>query len=153
MVKRNLCNAAIISSVFTLSGLALAEKGISDAKSCLIDELRKVQDNHYKQATKLIKHCAKLGDPQAQFTLATLYRSGYGLEKNERAAVRWYQKAAEQGLADAQYNLGMMYAYGNGVTEDQYTALDWIFRAAQQGHKDAENTFNIMVNSDFAVGC
>jgi TPR repeat protein len=153
MDMKNLCNAAIIGGAFTFSGFAWCEDGAPDGEACMAKEYNEMQENNYKQAANLIRRYAKVGDPNAQFALGTLYRSGLGVRKNERAAVRWFEKAAQQGLADAQYNLGIMYANGNGVTEDQYIALDWIFRAAQQGHKDAEYTFNIMINSDFAVGC
>ncbi len=44
------------------------------------------------------------------------------VEKDEKKAIEWYQKAADQGDASAQYNLGVCYANGGGVEKNDRMA-------------------------------
>ncbi len=66
-----------------------------------------------------------------------MYLSGYGVEKDPKQAVGWFQRAAEQGNAKAQSNVGQMYADGTGVEKDLVKADQWLTLAAQQGESTA----------------
>ncbi len=68
---------------------------------------------------------------------------GYGMEKDQKQAAYWYQKAAEQGHAEAQFNLARLYATGQGVPRDQEQALRWVRAAASQGYAPAQARFGM----------
>ena len=149
MLRRKSRNLQV-RSLAVMSGLVLATNAAIADQECSDNGLNAYEAGNFKRAASLIKPCAQQGDPAAQMTLGTLYRTGLGVSKDAVKAARWYRKAAEQGLPEAQFNLGMMYANGDGVTEDEYKALDWIYRAAEQGHEDARVVFRVMINQDFA---
>ena len=66
-----------------------------------------------------------------------MFAHGFGVAKDEVAAVNWYRKATEQGNAQAQNNLGWMLANGFGVAKDEVAAVSWYRKAAEQGNNDA----------------
>ncbi len=64
----------------------------------------------------------------------------YGLEmKDEKIAVKWFQKAAEQGDSEAQSALGCCYQSGRGVDQNDKLAVVWFQRAAEQGSSEAQS--------------
>ena len=80
---------------------------------------------------------AKAGDAEAQFSVATAYRNGLGVPKDQVKSVSWLRKSAEQDLPYAQYDLGLCYSLGKGVTKDDAQAAAWYHKAASQGQSDA----------------
>lgn len=60
------------------------------------------------------------------FDLAVLYAAGWGVEKNQDEALRWYREAAERGDRRAQYNLAAAYFEGDGVSVDYGAAYFWL---------------------------
>jgi len=82
-----------------------------------------------------IRQLAEQGNPKAQAQLASLYLLGReGIEKDEKLAAIWMQKAADQGLVDAQVVMGALYDRGIGVDADRDKATQWYEKAAAQGH-------------------
>jgi hypothetical protein len=80
---------------------------------------------------------AKSGDAAAQFLVATAYRNGQGVPKDQALSASWQRQSAEQGFAKAQYNLGVCYFLGQGVPQDYEQAALWYQKAAAQGDPDA----------------
>jgi len=76
---------------------------------------------------------AERGDPPSQFHLATLYKDGLGVPKDDVLYATWLRKAAEQGHAGAQSRLIAVYEEGKGVRQDDMLAAQWARRAADQG--------------------
>ena len=62
---------------------------------------------------------AESGDPTAQNAVGALYNHGLGVERDDAAAVHWYQMAADQNFPLAMRNLANMYASGHGVAFDK----------------------------------
>jgi len=83
----------------------------------------------YVGALKRWQPLAERGDAVAQYHLGVMVEYGFGVRKNEAAALHWYHKAAEQGYAEAQHNLGLML-----YIDDAAQAYPWFERAAQQGN-------------------
>jgi hypothetical protein len=75
-----------------------------------------------------------------------MYANGRGVAKDDKEAVKWFQKAAEQNEIDAQFNLGVMYHLGRGVQEDSVTAYAWYNVAAIRGDADAKVNMNIITD-------
>jgi len=76
---------------------------------------------------------AEAGDATAQNAVGAIYDHGLGIEKDDVAAVHWYQLAADQSFPLAMRNLAMMYAGGHGVAFDKDQAEYWFQKAAEAG--------------------
>lgn len=83
---------------------------------------------------------ATQGIEEAQMLLAAWFlEGGRGVDRNEEAAVMWYQAAAEQhSNAEAQAYMALCYELGDGVEEDLSKALELYRSAAEQGHPEAQ---------------
>jgi uncharacterized protein len=88
-----------------------------------------------------LKVLAEKGNPNAQYTLGEMYRSGQGAPQSYAEAVKWFRKAADQGDARAQLSLGFSYKHGEGVRQDYSEAVRWFRKAADQG--DAKSQFGL----------
>ena len=69
--------------------------------------------------------------------MATFYRTGDGVEKDDALALKWCQLAAENGNAVEQRNLGLLNVRGDGVPQNLLLAHYWWSLAASQGNSDA----------------
>lgn len=58
---------------------------------------------------------AKCGYPLAECQVGYFYMEGLGVEKDEKEAFYWTEKAAIHGDRDAQFNLAVFYENGTGV--------------------------------------
>ena len=95
---------------------------------------------------------AEKGNADAQFNLGLMYAKGNGVEPDQKAAVKWWQRAAKQGQAMAQFNLGLKYADGDGVKQDFKQAEFWVRKAADQGGADVQHRFGHLNLKGVAVG-
>jgi TPR repeat protein len=78
---------------------------------------------------------AEQGQPNAQTSIASAYRKGWGgIKKDFAQSYYWYSKAAAQGLDRAQYSLGIMYESGFGLKSNLSTAKYYFRLAKRQGH-------------------
>ena len=80
---------------------------------------------------------ARLGDPQAQVEVGSLYANGVGTRRNADEALSWFRAAAAKGHPAAQYLVAIAHASGMGTEKDEFQAVQWLFRAAEQGHDKA----------------
>jgi TPR repeat protein len=76
---------------------------------------------------------AEAGDAEAQNAVGALYNHGLGVQRDDAAAVHWYQMAADQNFPMAMRNLANMYATGHGVPFDKDQAEAWYQKAAGAG--------------------
>jgi uncharacterized protein len=88
----------------------------------------------YATALELWKPLAEQGNAHAQVGLGSLYLGGYGVARDEDAAMTWFRKAAEQGSSSGQFNLGSL-CYAR---KDYGAALTWYQRASEQGNALAQ---------------
>ena len=91
-----------------------------------------------KNAFKLFKTGASLGDARAQSYCAICHRSGDGAPQSDVLARKYNEMAAAQGYMDAQYNLGTFCKQGVGGPIDHEKAVHWLEKAAMQGDEDAQ---------------
>lgn len=113
--------------------IALGEKGNQDACRYLMELY------HYKYQDKgqLAYWCqkkAESGDHKAQFSLAKLYKTGEGVEKNPQKALEWLEKASDGGNQNASYSLAEYYTKEE---KDSSKAFKFWKRAAQCGDEEA----------------
>ena len=80
----------------------------------------------------------------AQNTLAECYRCGFGVNKNDAEAFRWYKEAVDNGCYTYRFRLGLMYASGTGtpVNEAEYVRL--VRLEAEDGDRTAQEHFGLM---------
>jgi len=130
---KNKKSAAVLSFTAMLLAASASFGGTLEDGSAALER------KDYKSAFPLLLPLAEKGSTFAQYNVGVMYANGLGIEKNEKEAVKWYQKAAAQGEADAQLNLGMMYSAGRGVEKDPKKAMEWYLRAAEQGNASAQN--------------
>jgi len=60
---------------------------------------------------------AEQGNVEAQYSLASLYRDGRGVPRDDEQAAAWYLRAAEAGSWWAAFDLGMLYWGHSRATE------------------------------------
>jgi TPR repeat protein len=94
-------------------------------------------------AAEWLLKAADQGHVKAMKQLASMYKDGRGVPKDETRAAKWYERATQQGQdgqgdAGAELALGLMYTEGQGVAKSDVSAFDWLIRAANQGNSTAQ---------------
>lgn len=84
----------------------------------------------YDEAMALWLPIASAGNAAAQFNVANLFENGQGIDKDDRAASRWYLAAAQHGDAEAQIRIASRYESGVGIGRDLGRAAAWYRGAA-----------------------
>ena len=94
----------------------------------------------YHKAVEYWAPLAEEGMAQAQYGIAFMLESGWGVVQDYAEAAYWYKLSAQKGHRKAQYNLGIMYLDGRGVEENRGIGLFWVQSAADLGESRALNT-------------
>lgn len=84
----------------------------------------------YKQSLKWYERCSERND-DCSFYMGYANSHGYGLEKNEKEAIKWYTISAKAGSASAARNLAWQYEDGVGTRIDKQKAFYWMEKAAK----------------------
>lgn len=106
----------------------LAEVGISEAQEEMGYRLLKDISSATVliEAVKWFTLSANQGNSLAMFHLATMYKMGLGVEKDNNKAFELYKKSSDLGLNTAKYYLADMYKSGSGVEKDEVVALEYM---------------------------
>lgn len=91
---------------------------------------------------------------EAQYILATMYKTGRGMPRDMKKAVHWYNRSAQSGYALAQFTLGNIFMSGDGVPKNVPMAVKLFRQAAEQGHAQAQynmGVYNYSVVQDYPV--
>jgi len=99
--------------------------------------------NKHKEALKLYRDGAKLGDPTAELLMGKSYEYGVGVNIDNKEAFEWYLKAAKKGNLEAQNNLGGFYNKGKGTARNTKKSVEWYELAASQGHPLAQTNMGL----------
>ncbi|SDD49505.1 tetratricopeptide repeat protein [Belnapia rosea] len=91
-----------------------------------------------KKAFDLVLDRANNGEGYAQLEVGFAYANGFCVQKDNRRAAEWYEKAASQGVLNAQFNLGCLHYLGLGQERSVQNALHWFSMAAEGGHAQAQ---------------
>lgn len=93
---------------------------------------------NYSEAARLMKLAADRGDALSICEYGVYLMNGDGVEKDEQAAVEYWQKAADMGLALAHDKLGACYLAGLcGLPQSEEKAFEAFTKAAEGGNPDA----------------
>jgi TPR repeat protein len=88
---------------------------------------------------------------EANAKIAVLYLNGWGVEKNEAQALRYFLAAANAGDVPSQYVAGVFTRNGTGTPADLAGALQWFQKAAANGEPRAQNELGLMYQSGRGV--
>ena len=78
-----------------------------------------------------------------EIQLGNDYLSGHGVNKDEKQAAYWYEKAADAGNPWAQKQIGFLYQAGIGVPADAVRAVHWYQLAAAGGVVSAKTNLGV----------
>lgn len=84
-----------------------------------------------EKALEFYKQSCEAGDMYGQYTMASKYLSGDGVERNEEMAVELFKQSAEQGHGMAMGQLGVCYYYGIGCAQDFNMAIEWLTKGME----------------------
>ncbi|OZA29003.1 MAG: hypothetical protein B7X91_03455 [Hydrogenophilales bacterium 17-64-11] len=103
-------------------GSSAARKAMDQGNYILPTEV----SDFYQESLRLILAAAEKGLSDAQHSLAIRIQLGlWGVEKDDKKAFWWHQKAAEQGHSLAQWDLGRMLIEGSGVEKSLADGYFW----------------------------
>lgn len=91
------------------------------------------KNGDYKTAVELWKPYASDGNVKAQYSIATIFYEGKGVEQNYKKALYWYKQAAEQEHAKSFLRIGLMYCKGEGVLKSFKKAVPYVQLASDNG--------------------
>ena len=111
------------------------------------DPKQAFEKGDYETAHKLWMPLAQNGDADAQNYLGIIYYLGFGVERDYKKALEWYELSAKAGNADAQKNYGDMINFGRGIQRNNQDAYKWYFAASQQGNKKAGRQIEVLAAS------
>lgn len=100
-----------------------------------------IQQKDYAKAVPLLNAAAEKNDPRAFNALGILHLQGFGVSKDERAAVQWLERAANAGNLNAMNGLASLYSRGTADTPKNLPmAREWTWKASLAN--DANAQFN-----------
>ena len=88
-----------------------------------------------------------LSNPADMARLSTAYRTGEGVEKNDKLAVIWARRAAASGYPGAMNDLAYMYEIALTGEVDEKAATFWYKEAANHEIPAAEHSLASMLRS------
>ncbi|WP_193352700.1 tetratricopeptide repeat protein, partial [Desulfuromonas sp. TF] len=97
------------------------------------------------------RRTAAAEDPEAQYSLGSLYLSGEEGETDYARALDLFLAAAEMGHSGALRTLGQMYENGLGITPSPREALKWYSLAAGHGDVRAMTAFGYVAFTGFGT--
>jgi TPR repeat protein len=99
-----------------------------------IDGINAIKNRDYDLAFKHFKKSADKGNGCSMEAIGSLYRYGYGVEKNYFTALDWYKKALENGHLLCYQYIGDLYYRGFKDFNKNYPeAYKWYLKAAEYG--------------------
>lgn len=80
---------------------------------------------------------------EAQYVIATMYKTGRGMPRDVDQAIFWYGRSADAGYPLAQFTLGNLLMKGDGVPRNVPMAVKLFRLAAEQGHAQAQYNLGV----------
>ena len=89
------------------------------------------KNKEYKPAFEKFISIARAGHVQAQQMVGLMYTQGQGVNKDEKQAFRWLEKAAHNFDSLSMHHVGVRYFQGLGVKKNVAKAAMWLTLAAE----------------------
>ena len=97
------------------------------------------------KALELYHRAGELGDAQAWYNLSCAYRTGSGVEVDEKRAKHYAELAAIKGYVDARHNLGVMEILAGNVDR---ALKHWMIAAKDGDTQSVKNIKNMYMDGD-----
>ncbi|WP_299374788.1 tetratricopeptide repeat protein [uncultured Kiloniella sp.] len=91
-------------------------------------------DGDFSLALEFLYPLAEKGVPFAQYYMGEMFDRGLGINKNPKAAVKWFKAAYKNGVSRAGHNLAYIYFTGSAGFVDRQTALKIYHKEAKAGN-------------------
>lgn len=140
MVSRSAYHLATLVCVLAVVSTLAWRVGTAHEERPSIPEPTASEAGRLAELAKL----AEKGDPAAEYELATMYATGFGVTRNESDAHRWLERSAGHGNVAAQYELGLALRDGRGAVQDFRGSLRWMSLAAEAGFGRAQYSLGVM---------
>jgi|GEM_PF-4990180 len=101
------------------------------------NELITLVSSNIAKNQDLILYLANNGDYYATMHLMFMYKDGAGVDKDDKTAIFWLEKAYAQGSVTANFLLAHRYFKGDGVTQDHNKAIK-LFEQVIKRYKQRE---------------
>lgn len=92
-----------------------------------------------------LRRAALEGDANAVYELAVRATDGVGIARDQKLALRLFERSAAAGSAPAQFRLGNMHEKGIGTARDAKLAVTWYRRAAEKGNAKAMHNLAVLI--------
>ena len=122
-----------IKNILLMMVLAFMSASIAYADN-MQDAKRAVSLREYQKAYSIYYKLSKNNNAEAQYRLASMYKSGRGVSENIDSAKYWYDKSARNGYVKAQYSLAGLYEEYGEIKKSNY----WYMQAAKKGDRRAQ---------------
>ena len=110
------------------------EAAVAREKAKQYFEKVKKGEGDFDTALRMFRQAAELGDAEAQFELADVFRA----DNDPATAFDWDIKAAERGYPKAQYNVAVCYRDGIGTSPNPGKQFYWYQKAAENSIAEAK---------------
>lgn len=138
-----------LSTLFCLTALVGCGADSEQRSQTISDTFIETKSNHLlcrdllnslgiDAALEICTSEAKMGDANAQYTLANLYLDGTVAKDDWQQAFPWLLLAADQGHFAAQMQVARALQSGRGVAKNEEQAFFWIKRAADGNYPEAQ---------------
>ena len=97
---------------------------------------RSCVEKDYEKAVFWHRKAAAQGDRYSIFYIGLSYLEGYGVEKNEKAAMSRFKEAADLGLGSAGLMMAYCHATGRGAEKNITKALELCRQAAKDKSRE-----------------
>ena len=104
-----------------------------EAADLLLEALQLIEDDKMDDAIERLYKSARMGDSEAQWTLANILDDELETPRPDEA-VYWYKRAIRSGDATGAFNLAMHYKNRGNFRWYRF----WMAKAAQLGDEDAK---------------
>ncbi|MDE7159698.1 MAG: sel1 repeat family protein [Muribaculaceae bacterium] len=94
------------------------------------------QDKYWALGCENFKRAGERGHAIAQYNVGVCYINGWGVEKDENEAYKWWMMGASQGYPSAEAAVGKCHFNGWGVPKDEKEAMKWWRKAADSNDID-----------------
>jgi TPR repeat protein len=140
-VHRLLSGASQLSSSSTTKPANATLGGLPELLNSGMEHYAK---HAYLEAHKKFLSAADLGSAEARNMLGILYDNGFGVQRNQAEAMKWFEAAARDEYPPAMFCIGVLYRDGRGVSQDLCEAAKWIRKAADKGNDEAQFNLGVM---------
>ncbi len=106
---------------------------------------------NFQRAADFFRRASEVGDSDATYALAMLYREGTGVAQDRQKAAQLLKAAADERNIAAEVEYGVALFNGDGVTKDEAGAARYFLRAAARENPIAQNRLARMLSAGRGV--